>query len=131
MSSKEQKLKIFYDGLCIICRTEIKAYEKWDKQGKLELVDISHPQFSAEAEGLETKLVQKYLHIKMPDGRILTGVDTFIAVWKTLDIFKLLTKVAENSIGRKFFDLGYPVFVIARPYIPRRKTCDSHACDLK
>ncbi|NRA46011.1 MAG: DUF393 domain-containing protein [Oligoflexales bacterium] len=131
MSSKEQKLKIFYDGLCIICRTEIKAYEKWDKQGKLELVDISHPQFSAEAEGLETKLVQKYLHIKMPDGRILTGVDSFIAVWKTLDIFKLLTKVAENSIGRKFFDLGYHVFVIARPYLPRRKTCDSHACDLK
>jgi len=131
MNQNNGKLKIYYDGLCIVCATEIKAYERWDKQGKLELVDISHPQFSAEAEGLDTRLVQKYLHIKTADGRIITGVDSFIEIWGTLNIFKLLKKLAINSLGRKFFDLGYHTFVVVRPYLPRNKTCDSHACDLR
>lgn len=131
MSDHNAKLKIYYDGLCIVCATEIKAYERWDKQGKLKLVDISHPQFSAEQEGLDTTLVQKYLHIKTADGRILTGVDSFIEIWETLDIFKVLAKVAKNSFGRKLFDIGYYTFVVVRPYLPRRKTCDSHACELR
>ncbi|MFK7827781.1 MAG: thiol-disulfide oxidoreductase DCC family protein [Oligoflexales bacterium] len=131
MSHHTAKLKIYYDGLCIICASEIKAYQRWDKQGKLELVDISHPQFSAEAEGLDTKLVQKYLHIKTVDGRILTGVDSFVEIWRELNIFKLLARVAKNPFARKLFDFAYHGFVVVRPILPRRKTCNSHACDLK
>ncbi|MFK7825997.1 MAG: thiol-disulfide oxidoreductase DCC family protein [Oligoflexales bacterium] len=131
MNELKNKLRIYYDGLCIVCASEIEAYSKWDKNNRLQLIDISHPQFSAESEGLDPKLVQKYLHIKSSDGEILTGVDSFIEIWTELEIFSPLKMLAENSVGRRFFDLGYHIFVRVRPYLPRKKTCDSHACDFK
>jgi predicted DCC family thiol-disulfide oxidoreductase YuxK len=124
-------LNVYFDGLCPLCSREIEVYRKKDLLKQIHFVDIMSPSFDAEAEGLDPKKVHDVFHVKTPDGRILTRVDAFAEIWKTLPGFGLLRWVAEQPTLRPALDLGYRVFAKVRPYLPRKKgdaVCETDAC---
>ena len=45
MIGEWKKLKIFYDGNCLVCHTEIEIYRKHDSLNRLAFVDISKLDF--------------------------------------------------------------------------------------
>ena len=128
-SDEKMKMKVFYDGLCVICAKEIEHYKAKDIDNKINFVDISSSSFDPTIEGLSAEKVQKVFHVKDTNGVILTGVEGFIAIWNHLNIFKPLATLANHTLTRPVFDFGYYAFTKLRPFLPRKK-CDDGTCNI-
>jgi len=77
-------LTVFYDASCPLCANEMRALKSRDRDGRLTLVDCSAPEFDAGALGLPVAraALMERIHARDGDGRWLTGVDVFEAVYR-------------------------------------------------
>lgn len=130
---KNSVLKIFYDGGCRVCAWEIEKYLAADTLGALGTIDINHPDFAAQDYGLDAARVRKYFHVLTLDGKIIVGVDAFIAIWDALGspMSRRAAKLARLSLPHRLLEIGYSAFVRIRPYLPRRggTECKDGSCD--
>lgn len=122
-------MKIYYDGSCYLCSAEIAHYRNL-KVSDLEFVNIADPHFCAEREGLDPVLVQVEMHVKTPEGQILTGVDAFLEIWKHLPRYRWLVPVCSSKVSKPFLRAGYFLFArMIRPYLPKKKViCETDTC---
>lgn len=120
-------LKVFYDGLCPLCSREIDHYRGYDNAYRIDFIDIANPNFKPESEGLSGKDIHKKFHVKTEEGKIISGVDAFIEIWKTLEIWVPMQKLSDNSWTRPFFEAGYFVFAKIRPLF-RNNECTTDYC---
>lgn len=127
----DTKVKVFYDGLCIVCSSEINHYKKMKGADHIQFIDITSSAFSPEHENLDPFKVHKELHSKDETGQIFVGVDTFILIWSKIDKLKWLSKLAKKTPVKKTLELNYKLFVKVRPYLPRRACEDSPYCEIK
>jgi predicted DCC family thiol-disulfide oxidoreductase YuxK len=125
------KVQIFYDGQCHLCAKEIEIYEKKDKHDRLEMMDISHPEFDPSILNLDSKSVQKYFHIKTEYEKILTGIEAFQYIWSTLEIWKPLNKISRLPIIKQSMHLGYLLFAEIRPFLPKKEKCHDGKCEFR
>ena len=133
MNSKEKtnkRLKVFYDGGCVLCNAEINIYKNHKKSDLIEFIDINKSSFEAKQYGLDKKDVHRNFHVITKDGKIVTKVKAFREIWSTLGIFKPLQIISGNSLGLGVMGIGYNAFTKVRPYLPRRKDCDDGSCDI-
>lgn len=82
-SPLQYPLTVFYDASCPLCAVEMHALKARDRDGRLELVDCSAPEFDARVLGLPVTrdALMERIHARDGDGRWLTGVDVFEAVY--------------------------------------------------
>lgn len=118
-----EKLKLLYDGSCVVCHKEISYYKKHDKNNQLELVDISAEGFEAEKYNLTDYEVNKYFHLITEKDEMIKGVPAFIKIWETLPGFERWAKIAKIWPVIPLMKLGYLGFINIRPYLPKRKDC--------
>jgi predicted DCC family thiol-disulfide oxidoreductase YuxK len=117
-------LTVYFDGLCVVCSAEIGHYRRRDKAGRVDWVDIAAPGFDAAAHGLDPREVVRVLHARLANGTLVTGVDTFLAIWERVPGFGGVARVAARPWARPVLELGYRTFVRLRPYLPRRKAVE-------
>ncbi len=125
MKTKENRLKIYFDGACYLCSKEVESYLKKDRHNRLEAIDISGPGFDPEADGIDPERANKYFHVKTPDGELLEGVQAFAAIWDALAMFKPLSRFSKTAFGKLTMGPSYKVFAEVRPYLPKRKGCET------
>lgn len=125
MKAQDNKLKIFYDGACHLCSREVESYLKVDKAGKLAPIDIAGPDFDPKADGIDEKRANKYFHVKNGKGEILEGVEAFAAIWDSLGILKPLSWFSKTTVGKITMGASYKIFAEIRPYLPKRKGCET------
>lgn len=125
------QLTIFYDAACSLCNFEMEMYRKKDKNGRLHLVDISSPQFEAADWGLDPELVMVELCTIDSNGVHRQGVESFVAIWETLEVNRLMVFIAGVGPMRWVLDRGYRVFTKVRPYLPKRETCSDGRCNTR
>ena len=118
---KEQKLKIYFDGLCVVCSREIEHYRHQAGSGQIDFVDICAPNFDAVKEGVDPFKIHKDMHAKTPDGKLVTRVQAFIEIWQRLPRYQWLARLAKRRYIRPGLELGYSAFTQVRPFLPRRK----------
>ena len=127
----QPNLKLYFDGLCILCSKEMSIYKNADKLKQLEFVDISAPTFDAGALGLDPIEVNKNFHVQIGNElKFTTGVDAFIEIWKRLPGWKWIASIASFSPCKFILKLFYKIFVVARPYLPRRDDCEAGNCKI-
>ena len=112
------KTRILYNDRCPICRAEISHYrakaEAADaplKFDDLNAVDLS-------AWDLTTDQAKRRMHATLPDGRIVSGVPAFAAIWRALPGMGWLARLVETPGLRGLADFGYNR--IAAPLLYRR-----------
>ena len=66
-------LAILYDGGCDMCRTSLKAIERFDVSGKLEPIDLHEPEVRAKFPDLEIKDLLEELHAVDDQGNVFRG----------------------------------------------------------
>ena len=124
------EISVYYDGACHLCSREIDIYKNKDKNHKIEFIDISDPNFTLDTDAVSMDDIHKYFHVKTKNNEWLQGVDAFHKIWEELDIFKPLQALSNNQITRPFMDFGYTLFTKARPYLPRKKGCETGTCHI-
>jgi predicted DCC family thiol-disulfide oxidoreductase YuxK len=128
------KLQVYYDGLCPLCSREISLYRRRAAsegvEGRLDFVDIMAPGFVAAKFGLDPVEVQKLFHVRTESGALLSGVGAFAEIWKVIPGFGVPLWLYQHQPSRAVMDLGYILFAKARPFLPRKKSCDDGNCKI-
>lgn len=70
---------LYYDGQCPLCTKEMDRLEKLKDQD-LQLADIHTLAPDQDLPAKDTLL--RTLHLRLPDGRLLTGADANVAAWQ-------------------------------------------------
>jgi predicted DCC family thiol-disulfide oxidoreductase YuxK len=112
---------IYYDGLCYLCSREIDHYRKQSGSDALRFLDITAPDFDANAEGVDPVQVHKVMHVRRQDGTLATGVNAFIEIWKVLPKYNWAARLAVRSLPNLVLNVGYQAFATIRPFLPRKK----------
>jgi predicted DCC family thiol-disulfide oxidoreductase YuxK len=111
--------EVFYDGGCPVCSHESNVWKKRDKAGQFCFVDIASPEFRAETHGLDPVSVNKVMHVRTSSGRVITGFEAILFIWKSIPGFKILYYIFSLPIIRTLGDLGYRLFARFRPRLKK------------
>jgi predicted DCC family thiol-disulfide oxidoreductase YuxK len=111
--------RILYNDRCPICRAEIAHYRvraaKTD--AKLTFEDLNKADLGAWA--LTEDQAKRRMHAALPDGRIVSGVPAFAAIWRALPGMGWLARLVETPGLRSLADLAYNR--IAAPWLYHRQ----------
>lgn len=133
MKSPRFPLRVFYDGSCIVCATEIEHYLKKDHDDKLVAVDISSPNFDPAPYRISLADFMHQLHAIDQDGLVFKGVDSFWAIWQAFPsstIYGLMGRIIQLPLVNQLARIGYWLFARVRPYLPKRHQCDNGTCSI-
>lgn len=127
----DSKITVYFDGLCHLCSREINQYRTMRGGEKISFIDITKSDFDAKKEGVDSKEVHKYLHVRDKNGRIQLGVDAFIVIWRELPALKNVAVLASMKPIHKVLNAVYLLFARVRPLLPRKSCADSPYCEIK
>ncbi len=101
------KIRVFFNKSCKICKYEINHYKKISKSN-FSWIDIVN---NKEAQNLTSKtyeqLIRK-LHI-LKDGKVISGADAFLEIWKNIPRYRFLYKIFKNKFLFIIFNLLYEI----------------------
>lgn len=123
------ELTLYYDGLCVFCRTEMARLRRWDSAGRLGFADIAAPGFSPPA-GASMAALNTEMHALTQDGQLLVGIDSLMAAY-TLAGRGWMTAPLRVRALRPLFTALYRSFARNRYRIAGRvagAACDDGAC---
>ena len=125
-------LRIFYDGACSVCATEVEHYGRSDHAGRLLLVDISAPEFDPTPLGISREALMYQMHAIDADGQIYRNVEAFWAIWQAFPaatLYGLLGRLVTQPLLHPLARLGYRIFARLRRYLPQRaRDCSTGSC---
>jgi predicted DCC family thiol-disulfide oxidoreductase YuxK len=75
-------LRVYFDGSCAVCSTEMAAYRRKTSADRLIFIDISAPEFDPAPLGIDLTAFMYELHAIDRDNRVYRGVDAFRAIWQ-------------------------------------------------
>jgi predicted DCC family thiol-disulfide oxidoreductase YuxK len=114
-------LTVYYDKSCPMCATEMRVIEGLDWRGRLKLVDCSAPEFDDAAtakEGITRGAMMTKLHARDPEGKWLTGLDAFEALYASAGLSGA-ARFWSNPRVRRVLDPVYPVMARYRQPLSR------------
>jgi predicted DCC family thiol-disulfide oxidoreductase YuxK len=120
------KLQTFYDGGCPLCSKEIAHYRKIDRAGRIDWIDITAADAELAAAGLDLATAMRRLHVREPDGGVVSGVPAFLAIWRRLPRWHLLAAAVTALRLTGPLEWAYVRFADRR----FRRRCADGACSL-
>ena len=118
------QLTTFYDGGCPMCSREIAHYRKIDRADRIRWVDITRESEALSAAGLDLPSAMRRLHVQDTDGRMLSGVEGFVAIWRRLPRWHLLARLVTGLRLVGPLEWAYQRFAERR----FRRRCAEGAC---
>lgn len=114
MDTSHSKSSVYFDGSCALCRAEINHYRQKDNNKDFLFVDVS--ELGAPLPpGMSRQQVMGRFHVRLDDGRILSGAEAFIEVWARILNWRWATKIASQPILMFGVELVYRTFLWIRP----------------
>jgi predicted DCC family thiol-disulfide oxidoreductase YuxK len=110
---------VYFDGSCPLCRAEIALYRRQAKAETVCFVDASNAT-TALGEDLDRHQAMKRFHVRKEDGRLVSGAAAFVELWKQLPRWRWAARAADTPGMLVLLELGYKLFLTARPYLTRR-----------
>ena len=113
--AKAERLTVFYDGACPLCRREIDFYRRRKGAQSLDWVDVSRCAGETVAPGLSKAEAMARFHVKRADGRLASGGLAFAQLWAALPGFRPLGLVLQWPPLAWLAERGYRLFLKLRP----------------
>ena len=110
---------VFFDGACPLCRKEIGWYRRRRGAEAIDWVDLSQVRTTYAAPDLLTADALKRFHVRLPDGRLVSGGGAFAELWARLPTFTLLGRVMRTRAMAPALELFYRGFLRFRPVLQR------------
>jgi predicted DCC family thiol-disulfide oxidoreductase YuxK len=111
-------LTVYFDGSCPLCATEISYYARQPAATEMAFVDASRSGADTGAD-LAVEDAVKRFHVRLADGRLLSGAAAFVAIWDQLPAWRWAARVARLPGGMAMLELAYRAFLPVRPLLSR------------
>lgn len=122
-------MTVYFDGGCPVCSREIGFYRRLDREGAIRWHDVSAGVGDLAGDGVTQEEALARFHARLPGGRLVTGVDAFIALWRRLPWFRRLAPIAAWRPIRFILERGYAWYAPRRLRLTgRRNACQAEAC---
>ena len=109
---------VYYDGECPICRVEIGAMRRLDRDGRVRFEDIAaDPGLAPPEVGHEAAM--RRFHMRTGDGSLKDGAAGFAALWAELPPLRPLARFARVPGVLAVLERLYRGFLIVRPGMQR------------
>jgi predicted DCC family thiol-disulfide oxidoreductase YuxK len=99
-------------------------YRRLDTAGEVRWVDIDLDPEALSSHGLKPAAAMRRLHALDHEGRMVSGVYAFLAIWRRLPYYRHLARIVETLRLAPLLDLIYARFADWR----FRRRCGSGAC---
>jgi predicted DCC family thiol-disulfide oxidoreductase YuxK len=102
-------LTVCYNGACPVCRAEMHHYQRIASAHALPLGwnDINTAPELFERHGIDFDTAMRRLHAIDAEGRLIRGVDVFVAIWRVLPRHRWAAAVVGSPLVRPFAWLAY------------------------
>lgn len=109
------KLLVWYDGNCPLCRREIALMRRLDRRNAIHFLDVTSADVACPVERAD--LLARF-HA-MDQGRLLSGAAAFAAMWRVIPPLRLLGLAARNPLVLGALERLYRVILRLRPRLQR------------
>ena len=106
---------VYFDGACPLCSREIATYQRAQGGDQLQWVDAAVCPAPALGAALPREDALARLHVRLPDGRLLSGAAAFVAIWQRLPAFRGLALLARVPGAVWAMEMLYRGFLAVRP----------------
>lgn len=106
---------VYFDGGCPLCSKEIATYRASRGADQLRWVDAQACDEAALGPALDREAALARLHVRLPDGTLLSGAAAFVAIWQKLPAFRLLAWLGRVPGALLVMEAGYRAFLRLRP----------------
>jgi predicted DCC family thiol-disulfide oxidoreductase YuxK len=108
-------VQVFYDGGCPVCSREIAFYQARPDADRFVWVDINGAPDTILGPDLDREAALARMHVRLADGRLVTGAAAFAAMWRRMPGFRWLGRLlAVPPIGWGA-ERAYRLFLVLRP----------------
>ncbi|MDQ2893654.1 MAG: DUF393 domain-containing protein [Pseudomonadota bacterium] len=105
------RLTVWHDGGCPLCRREIALMRRLDRSGAIRFVDVA--QDGSECPVDRTALLARF-HAR-ENGELLSGAAAFAAMWRAIPVLRPLGLAARNPVVLNLLERAYRGFLVVRP----------------
>jgi predicted DCC family thiol-disulfide oxidoreductase YuxK len=120
-------VEIFFDGECPLCTREVRMLQRLDRKQRVRFTDIAAADFDPSVFGLDMATLMARIHGRLPDGRILEGVEVFRRVYEAVGL-GALAKISRWPGLSTLTEAAYELFAKNRLKLTGR--CDHTSCDM-
>lgn len=110
-----EKLTIWFDGGCPLCRREIALMRRLDKRQAIDFIDVSAGETPC-AIGRDALLAR--FHAR-ENGVMLSGAAAFAAMWRAIPMLRPLGLAARNESVLAALEWLYRRFLVVRSMLQR------------
>ncbi|MCZ8075156.1 MAG: DUF393 domain-containing protein [Paucibacter sp.] len=111
-------LTVLFDGACPLCRREIALYRGQAEGQPVCFADVSDPAQVLPAGRTQAELLARF-HVQLPDGRLLSGAEAFLALWARLPGWRWLAWLGRLPGVARLMEWAYLGFLRVRPAVQR------------
>jgi predicted DCC family thiol-disulfide oxidoreductase YuxK len=125
----EEPLAVCYNGDCPVCRSEIGHYRRQGEgaggEAAIEWIDLAAAPDRLAAHGVDAAQAKRRLHALTADGRLISGVDVFAAIWERLPRYRWLARAVRQPwlrpVAVAFYEgVAVPLLAAFNRYRERR-----------
>ena len=120
MSRSMSKTRVLYNGSCPICSREVRGYAARAKASDADVGFEDLHTTDLSSWGLTSDQAARSFHVAK-DGKILSGLDAFIALWRDLPGFGWLARLVSVPGIYSVAQFGYRRFAAPLLYRMHRR----------
>ena len=87
-------LTVYHDGACPICSVEIGHYKRMAGAERIRFVDATQAGEGEFGPDLDRNTALARFHVRLPDGRLVSGAEGFAKLWQILPRYRSLGRIA-------------------------------------
>ncbi|MGI9217833.1 MAG: thiol-disulfide oxidoreductase DCC family protein [Hydrogenophaga sp.] len=105
---------LYYDGGCPVCSREIAMYQRQPGADRVQWVDVTRCEPHQLGQGLTPDAALQRLHLRLPDGRLVSGAAAFTSLWRNLPRWAWLGRLLGTPATLWVLEGGYRAFLVLR-----------------
>lgn len=120
MMNTDNRVTVYYDGSCPLCRREIGFYKNSTGADLIRWQDVSQTSDGQVATDLSCQQAMARFHVRAADGTLKSGASAFVELWLSLKYWRWMGNLFAHPSGIWFLEKCYVGFLRIRPAIQRR-----------
>lgn len=89
-------------------------YQRQPGGDDVRWVDVAHCEASELGSGLSREAAMARLHLRRPDGSLVSGAEAFTTLWRTLPRWAWLGRLLGSRATLWLLESGYRFFLVVR-----------------